>query len=252
VTGEAAVFVPDRLTLDRRLPLWYQVAQSLRASVLGRPPEAPDRLPTEQRLAAHYGVSVLTVRQALADLAAEGLISRHRRRGTFVAPGAPRGTPVRLLGSVDAVVAQQSGGTATLLAYGPARPPAEFAALFPADADLVAYRRLRRDEAGEPADWAENHVPADLAARIDPADLTRRPMTRVLRDVLGVPVARITNTLEARPADAEDARLLGVAAGSPILHCVGVVRDGTGRVVDAVRIRHRGDRFAYTVAMDTF
>ena len=101
-------FAPDSLVLNRKLPLWYQVSQSLRASILGRHADAPLRLPTEDELAAHYGVSVLTMRQALKELEDEGLISRHRRRGTFIDPGARRAAPVKLLGTVDAIVAQQS------------------------------------------------------------------------------------------------------------------------------------------------
>lgn len=67
-------FAPDSLDLNRKLPLWYQVSQSLRASILGRRPHDPLRLPTEEQLAVHYGVSVLTMRQALKELEAEGLI----------------------------------------------------------------------------------------------------------------------------------------------------------------------------------
>ncbi|MCL2733123.1 MAG: GntR family transcriptional regulator, partial [Actinomycetia bacterium] len=48
-------FAPDSLVLNRKLPLWYQVSQSLRASILGRHPDAPLRLPTEDDLARHYG-----------------------------------------------------------------------------------------------------------------------------------------------------------------------------------------------------
>lgn len=61
-------FAPDSLVLNRKLPLWYQVSQSLRASILGRTPDASLRLPTEEQLAGHYGVSVLTMRQALKEL----------------------------------------------------------------------------------------------------------------------------------------------------------------------------------------
>lgn len=67
-------FAPDSIVLTRKLPLWYQVSQSLRASILGRSPQDPLRLPTEEQLAGHYGVSVLTMRQALKELEDEGLI----------------------------------------------------------------------------------------------------------------------------------------------------------------------------------
>ncbi|MCC3777369.1 GntR family transcriptional regulator [Streptomyces sp. UNOB3_S3] len=244
-------FAPDSLALNRKLPLWYQVSQSLRASILGRRPDDPLRLPTEDALAAHYGVSVLTMRQALKELEAEGLITRHRRRGTFIEPSARRGSPVRLLGSVDTIVAQQSGEHTAVLGHGPAPVPAELAEHFPGLDEAVAYRRLRHDEAsGEPTNWAENLVRPELAEHIDVADLTRWPMTKVLRDVVGVRISRITDTVEARLADPETARLLQVPLLSPILHYTGVTYDEDGRAVDVARIHYRGDRFSFTVTLD--
>ncbi|MEE1942746.1 GntR family transcriptional regulator [Streptomyces sp. TRM 70361] len=245
------VFAPDSLALNRKLPLWYQVSQSLRASILGRSPGAPLRLPTEERLAEHYGVSVLTMRQALKELENEGLISRHRRRGTFIEPGARSGAPVRLLGSVDAIVAQQSGEETTLLGHGPAPVPGELAEHFPDLSEAVSYRRLRRDrENGEPTNWADNLVRPELAARVDPDDLARWPMTKVLRDTVGVRISRITDTVQARLADPETAGLLDVPLLSPILHYTGVTYDDTGRVVDVARIRYRGDRFSFSVTVE--
>nr|WP_202446931.1 GntR family transcriptional regulator [Streptomyces sp. SID5468] len=236
--------------MNRRLPLWYQVSQSLRASILGRPADAPLRLPTEDDLAGHYGVSVLTMRQALKSLEDEGLISRHRRRGTFIEPGARRAAPVRLLGSVDAIVAQQSGQRTTVLGHGRVPVPADLAEYFPGAAEVAVFRRLRHDEGGEATNWAENHVAADLADRVDLADLERWPMTKVLRDRLKVDISRITDTVEARLADPRTAELLGVPLLSPILHYTGVTYDDTGRVVDVARIHYRGDRFAFSVTME--
>lgn len=234
------VFAPDSLVLTGKLPLWYQVSQSLRASILGRPAEAPLRLPTEDGLAAHYGVSVVTMRQALKELEEEGLISRHRRRGTFIEPTALRGAPVKLLGSVDAIVAQQSGGRTSVLRHGPVPLPPELAEHFPGLRETVAYRRLRCDDSGEPTNWAENHLRPELAARLDLHDLERWPMTKVLRDVLGVRISRITDTVQARLADPETAELLRIPLLSPILHYTGVTYDDSGEAVDVVRIHYRG------------
>lgn len=246
------VFAPDSLDLNRKLPLWYQVSQSLRASILGRPPEAPHRLPTEEKLAEHYGVSVLTMRQALKELETEGLITRHRRRGTFIEPGARRARPVRVMGSVDAIVAQQSGDLATLLEHGEAPVPAELAEYFPESENAAYFRRLRYDGAsGEPTNWAENFVHPDVAARFDPGELERgSSMTKVLRDTAGVRISRITDTVEARLADPETARLLDVPLLSPIMHYTGVTYDESARVVDFVRIHYRGDRFSFSVTVD--
>lgn len=244
-------FAPDSIVLNRKLPLWYQVSQSLRASILGRSPQDPLRLPTEEQLAGHYGVSVLTMRQALKELEDEGLITRHRRRGTFIEPSARRGAPVRLLGSVDTIVAQQSGMTTELLGHGPVPPPAELAEYFPDLAEVGAYHRLRSDEkTGEPTNHAHNCVRPELAALIDPQDLVRWPMTKVLRDVVGLRISRITDTVEARLADPETARLLQVPLLSPILHYTGIVYGEDGIALDVARIHYRGDRFSFTVTLD--
>ncbi|MFI2201085.1 GntR family transcriptional regulator [Streptomyces sp. NPDC020192] len=244
-------FAPDSIVLNRKLPLWYQVSQSLRASILGRSPEDPLRLPTEEQLAEHYGVSVLTMRQALKELEDEGLISRHRRRGTFIEPDVQRGAPVRLLGSVDAIVAQQSGMTTELLDHGTVAVPALLAEYFPDLAEVATYHRLRSDEkTGEPTNHAVNHVRPELAARIDLEDLIRWPMTKVLRDVVGTDISRITDTVEARLADPETARLLQVPLLSPILHYTGVTYDTEGRVLDVAVIHYRGDRFSFTVTLE--
>ncbi len=246
------VFAPDSLELNRKLPLWYQVSQSLRASILGRTPDDPLRLPTEEALAEHYGVSVLTMRQSLKELEAEGLISRHRRRGTFIEPDVRRERTVRLLGSVDAIVAQQSGEETTLLDHGPQPVPAEYAGHFPGVAEVTAYRRVRRDRAsGEPTNWAENLIHPEVARRLDSAHLERGwPMTKVLRDTAGVRISRITDTVEARLADPATARLLQVPLLSPILHYTGVTYDDRERVVDVVRIHYRGDRFSFSVTVE--
>ncbi|MDN3022097.1 GntR family transcriptional regulator [Streptomyces sp. S.PB5] len=244
-------FAPDSIVLNRKLPLWYQVSQSLRASILGRSPRDPLRLPTEEQLAGHYGVSVLTMRQALKELEDEGLISRHRRRGTFIEPGALRGAPVRLLGSVDAIVAQQSGMATALLDHGKGPVPAELAEYFPDLDEVATYHRLRNDEkTGEPTNHARNWVRPELGARIDLDDLARWPMTKVLRDAVGADISRITDTVEARLADPETARLLQVPLLSPILHYTGVTYDGAGRVLDVAVIHYRGDRFSFTVTLE--
>ncbi|MYV46266.1 GntR family transcriptional regulator [Streptomyces sp. SID2888] len=244
-------FAPDSIVLNRKLPLWYQVSQSLRASILGRSPRDPLRLPTEEQLAGHYGVSVLTMRQALKELEGEGLISRHRRRGTFIEPGVRRGAPVRLLGSVDAIVAQQSGMTTELLDHGRVSVPSDLAEYFPDLAEVAAYHRLRSDEkTGEPTNHARNYVRPELAERFDQEDLVRWPMTKVLRDVVGVEISRITDTVQARLADPETARLLEVPLLSPILHYTGITYDTEGRPLDVAVIHYRGDRFSFTVTLE--
>jgi len=69
---------------DKAIPLYYQLETILRKKITSGdfPPEAP--LPSEEMLAAEYGVSRITVRQALSYLEKDGYVLRQRGKGTFV------------------------------------------------------------------------------------------------------------------------------------------------------------------------
>jgi GntR family transcriptional regulator len=236
--------------LNRTLPLWYQVAQGLRADIVSRRAAEAWRLPTEAALAAQYGVSLITVRQALKAIEQEGLITRKRRLGTFVNPDPPAQPPLKLLGTVESVFAQQASEETELLESGREVPvPPELAPLFGAQAQVSFFRRLRR-ERGEPISYALNYVVPEHGARIRAPQLERAPMTQVLRRDLGIAIGRIENTLEARQATPEAARLLGCELLSPILFFTGVSFDRADRVIDVAQIHYRGDRYKFAVGFD--
>ena len=236
--------------LNRKLPLWYQVAQGLRAEILSRRSAEPRRLPTEAELAAQYGVSLITVRQALKAIEDEGLITRRRRLGTFANPDLSPQAPLKLLGAVESVFAQQASEETELLESPREVPvPSELTPLFGAQTRVSFFRRLRR-ERGEPISYALNFVLPEHGKRIGARQLRRAPMTQVLRRDLGVAIGRIENTLEARQATPEAARLLGCDLLSPILFFTGVSFDRADRVIDVAQIHYRGDRYKFSVGFD--
>ena len=236
--------------LNSKLPLWYQVAQSLRAEILSCRTIEARRLPTEAALAKQYGVSLITLRQALKSIEDEGLITRRRRLGTFVNPGALAQRPLKLLGAVETVFAQQASEQTELLEIGDdvAVPP-ELAPPFDAGARVSFFRRLRRDH-GEPVSYALNYVLPEHGKRVTAGQLARAPMTQVLRRDLGVVIGRIENTLEARQASPEAARLLGCELLSPILFFTGVSFDRADRVIDVAQIHYRGDRYKFSIGFE--
>ena len=68
------------------IPLYYQLKTLLLEEILGGRYGAGERLPTEHELCEQYRISRTPVSRALSELADEGVILRHRRRGTFVNP----------------------------------------------------------------------------------------------------------------------------------------------------------------------
>lgn len=117
-------------SLDRGdLSLYRQVETLLREQIADGELKPGDRLPAEAELRVHYGVSRVTVRQALDALERDGLVERHVGRGTFVQTTAvpPDAAPRKIRSWRDtAALADQSG---RLLRTGAAPAPREVASL---------------------------------------------------------------------------------------------------------------------------
>lgn len=75
-------------------PLYVQLREALRAEIERRELAPGDRLPTEAELEERYGVSRSTIRQAVGDLEAEGLVRRVQGKGTFVGTAKIQHVPV--------------------------------------------------------------------------------------------------------------------------------------------------------------
>jgi GntR family transcriptional regulator len=145
---------------------------------------AGDALPSEQSLCDQFGVSRITVRRALADLAEAGLIERRHGIGSFVTDELP---PVR-----DTDVGS----------YVDELRKVEF------------VRRERRT--GEPLMITEAWLPVGLADVVTEQALARAPLYRLLSDN-GVTLGRLEHELTAEIAGPRTAGLLGTAIGSPLI-----------------------------------
>jgi len=234
---------------NRNLPLWYQLSQMLRSEILGGQLAAGDRVPPEVELARRHGVSVVTVRQALRALDEEGLISRQRGRGTFVTPGPHHHKELRLIGSVESVIAQQYSQETDVLEQSVVPVPPALARYFGDERELCFFRRLRRDQ-GMPLSYALNHVLPEYGSQIDATMLRRDPMLKIMRDILGVKLSDVQISIEAQRATQDIAGPLGVDVFSPVLFFSGVVLDMRRRVVDVAWIYYRADRFTFTLDLD--
>lgn len=235
--------------LSRKLPLWYQLAQTLRTQILSGELANGCKVEPETELAVRHGVSVITVRQALKSLESEGLISRHRGRGTFVTAQCPSRRELKLIGSVETIVALHLSENTTVLQKGFIPVPADLQSLFPDTDRLIQFRRLRQEE-GLPFSYAINHVLPEYGRRISAAQLRRYSMVKILRDSLQIALGTIKLSVEATTASGEVAKILEIDLHAPVLRFSGVGADQSGRVIDFATIYYRADRFQFTVDID--
>lgn len=233
---------------DSPVPLYYQLGTLLRSRILTGRYEPGTKLGTEHELCDAFGVSRVTVRQALQLLEDEELIDRRRGQGTFVAETVETVAPVELHGFLDDLILHADyAGTVEVSRDEIAATPTVAAALkIPPNEPVIRFQRLRvRKDA--PHAWVVNYVPVDIGQRLDPQDLKSRSLLQLVDELPGCRLWTGYQAIAAEIADTELAGILDVAEGDPVLAIERTVRTEDGRVVELVRAHYRGDRHRFAV-----
>ena len=237
------------LRRDQPVPLYYQVEVALRRAIESG--EFRDgRLATQEELVERYGVSRITIRSALRRLEEDGLIERHRGRGTFVRQDAAAKIerhPDHLLGFEDELRRQGATPSVEVLAVEEIEPPADIGRALALLGNECAHRVRRLGRAnGEPL-WLESrYYPPAVAAKMVGRDLGGASLANLLEQVLGVRIAGARLRVESASANARQARHLGVRRGHPLLVNQFAFYAADGRVLEVLRAAFRGDRYAFT------
>jgi GntR family transcriptional regulator len=231
------------------LPLYYQLKTVILREIEGGR-WAPDaQLPTEDELARRFGVSKITVRQALRELAGEGFIRREQGRGTFVERRRLQQGPRELTSFTDEMRSHGLVPASRVLEQGDsAAPPAVAGALGIAqDARVFRLRRLRLANR-EPMGVQTAYIPLDLVPGIAEIKFAGASLYDVLQSHYGLYPATARETYCVALLTRDVAALLGVSARSPAMTAERVTFLADGRPLEYVQSIMRGDR--YTVAID--
>jgi len=235
------------MTPDRTRPVvrkHVQVREYVRGLIQGAQPGSP--APSERELVQHFGVARMTVRQALDALVSEGLLERVPGRGTFVAR-AKTDVQVRLSSYTEEMARRGlKSESRTLLARIESAGPGVARALEIGEGEKVVHWQRLRFADGSPmciedAYLADSVVPNFLDQMLPVslyAELERRERLPTWgEDSVGAALAR-----------AEEAELLGVAVGDPVLR---IARRAFAAevAVEVSRSTYRSDRFTLWVPL---
>jgi GntR family transcriptional regulator len=176
-----------------------------------------DVLPTEQTLCEQFGVSRITVRRALADLAEQGYIERRQGVGSFVRDhGRSEQSPTDR-SYLDGLRQAQFETQVDVVELQVRRPPAVVAEALGASGDLLHIVRVRRQRrTGEPLMVTDAWLPAGLADTLTESALRRTPLYELLPDA-GIRVDRVRHEITAEIAGPRNAQLLDTAIGAALL-----------------------------------
>ena len=237
--------------LDRTtpVPLYFQLAETLRAGISQGLYAAGERLPSEHELCARYDISRSVVRQALQSLALQGLIETERGRGAFVRE---RKVPINLSQRLDPLredLARAGFKLSTkILAQRLIEAPAAIAERI-GDVRAVLIERLRYAD-GEVLLLVRNYLPyGRVPGLLTYPGLDQVSLYECLERDFGVIVSSGQRTVEIGTADAEIAGYLGLDPGSHVLFNRELTYDQEGRPVEYYESWHHPDRTRLTIEL---
>ncbi len=226
---------------DSPIPLYHQINEHLREHIENGVLQAEDALPSEHELAARYGVNRLTVRRAISDLVAEGLLVRRHGVGTFVAKPKMTQSHAQLLSFTQRMA--QLGRTAHSRVIEQVEQPASpaIARHLEVVPGTPVFRVVRlRLADGQPVMVETAYLPQSLCPDLLAADLAHS-LYEILTRQFNVVFRTADQYLEPVLAADWEAELLQVEAGAPALLVETTVRGPDGRVVEYSKGILRGD-----------
>jgi len=239
--------------IDRNspIPLYAQLKSILQALIEQGSFQPGDRLPSELDLCQLSDVSRIVVRQALAELAQEGYIIRRQGLGSFIAePKIKESLVQKLTGFHHDMVDQGLTPHTTVLRQGRRPASARIASRLgiPTGTEILRIERVR-SIGNEPIVYVVTHLPADLCPALEKADLSHQSLYALLEDLCQIHIDRGQRSIEAVPAGAHEAELLGIQPGAPLLQLDSISFLPNGKAVEYYRAYHRGDRSRFDVQL---
>ena len=236
--------------LDRDLyvPLYHQLKEILLDAIRSGKLKPGDRLPAEDQVAASYGVSVITVRRTLSDLASAGYLRRERGRGTFVSRPPVALGPRELTSFTDEMSRRDLSSSSVVLEQSVISADTALAQeLRIAEGDPVLRLRRLRLADGEPMGLQTAHIPAALTPGVENRDLTGS-LYAVLEKDFGLVAVRAREIHSATVITGSDAGALRLPEGSLGLAARRWTYLADERPFEFVTSIMRGDR--YEIVLD--
>lgn len=228
------------------VPRYLQIADDLRRELRGE----GERIASEHQLCAVYGVSRPTIRQALEVLVQEGLLYRHAGRGTFSTPAPGGDRKLRVIGSVDDMIALGAETWFKLVSREPTRIPANIARVLRLPPGSEAYRvvGVRYGESG-PFQHVTAYLPPRIGAALSDEDLSKTSLIAVIERHLGVPIKVLEQVADAALAPRHVAELLQVRPRTPLLLFERTYFSGNGEPVEHAVTYQSSRRYPHRVVL---
>ncbi len=229
------------------IPLYYQIKEIIKDYIDEMELKPHDMLPPEENLAKMFGVSRMTVRQAMKELQIEGVIYRIKGKGTFVAERGMVSNLTELKGFSEEIESLGKTHRSVVLHNGLVDPPPEVIEVFelPRGRKALLLKRIRfEDDIPRALEEAFLNIMAyPELVEISHRDMERESLYRILRGELRIVPTTARESLEIVLADLELARILGMKRGQCVLKRLRITSSQDDTVFEYTLSWYRPDRF---------
>ncbi|MCB9450493.1 MAG: GntR family transcriptional regulator [Anaerolineaceae bacterium] len=243
-----ALFTEYKIDSTKPVPFHTQVYQALE-NIISTSLQPGDQLPGEPRLCDLFGVSRTVIRQALDQLLRDGLIVRIMGKGTFVAePKINEALIGRLTGFHENMVEQGYTPVSRVLQQKiiPASTKVARNLNLAVNTAVIAIERLRFVK-GIPIQLVTSYLPYALCEPVLQADFTQQSLYGYLREICHLRIASGKRMIEAVLATEEEAALLAISPGAPLILIDSVSFLENGTALEYFHAVHRSDRARFEV-----
>jgi GntR family transcriptional regulator len=210
--SESISHMDETLSRDSAVPLYQQIKQNLLQDIESGILEPHTQLPSERKLVEQYGVSRITVRQALSELVQQGYLYAKPAKGFFVAEQ-PQPYELNVLLSFTSVARERGLNPSGRVLEADIVPASQALArqlLIPLGAEVVFLVRLRLIN-DMPVRIEQVWLPHDRCPGILKHDLNEASLYAILRDEFGLVLTQAHTTIRARLASAQEREWLELA-----------------------------------------
>lgn len=236
-------------------PLWRQLVQSLRTDILRGTFRVGSQLPTEEELCERFSVSRHTVREALRQLRADGLVSSRQGSGTTVMPPPPS-TPfnVHRVASIDELIAYAAESRYAIdktEMVGSDDVPEDEIPLPPGQEwlRLQGFRLHEEEPTAPPVCWTEVYVASEYAGVERLLSRKRGPVWQLIEDVYGERLVEVEQMLRVRTVPPELAEGLRMDPGNSVVEVRRTYRTASDKVAEVSVNLYPADKFRFDMKL---
>jgi GntR family transcriptional regulator len=243
--------LPINIDFGSHIPYYHQLFEIIKLQIKEGIWSPGDRIPSEAELCDQFGISRTVVRQALQELELERVIIRRKGKGTFVAkPKISEGLIQKLTGFYQDMTERGLVPETKVLFQEivPANHKIGRYLDVPLGTEIVEIKRLRFIQ-NEPIQLVTTFIPKFLSLNLVNVNLSNRSLYEYLEMENGIRIARGIRYIEAVLANEEEAHLLEIDEGDPLIMLDSVSYAKTGQAIEYYHAVHRGDRSRFEVEL---